>query len=186
MSSRIVSSKHSAGFTLVEVVVVIGLIAILTVIGYPAVINYMKTYNFRASAREVMTAAMQARSNAVRDNGDWQLVLDPAHNSFSLVDSGGTPDSTYSPGNYGGGVRLIGSTETSCGHADKFADGSTIEQASTIIFTGRGLIDAGGKGTIYIENADNNVCYAVSTSVSGAVRILRYDGTTPFSATHWD
>jgi len=174
---------NQKGITLVELLVVIGMIGVLGVISYPVFSRFMKPYDFRAAAREVMTTAMQARSNAVRDNASWQVVFNSGGNTFSLVDPDGAVVTTHDLSqSYGNGIRLIGSLDTSCGNAAKDWNGTGISQAASLSFTGRGF---GGNATVYLVSGTNDVCAAVNTTVTGVIRLRSYDGTTPYADSHW-
>lgn len=192
MSTRLKSSRNSAGFTLVEVVVTIGLIGILAVISYPAVSSYIKNYNFRAAARDVLTAAMQTRSNAVRDNTYWAVSINPDDNEIKLNFVPDKDDRTkdieksvINISSGASGIKLIGAAETTCGNATSF-DGVGIIQSTDFLFSPRGFITSTPTGSaIFLENSENKICYAVKATLAGSVSILRYDGTNPFSAAHW-
>jgi prepilin-type N-terminal cleavage/methylation domain-containing protein len=58
---------HSAsrGFTLIEVVIVIGIMAILILVSYPSILNTMATRNLENTTREIQTFMQQTKLQAV-------------------------------------------------------------------------------------------------------------------------
>lgn len=170
MTSHQHISSSQKGFTLIEVIITLALIGIISAIGYPSLSSFMKKYNFRAAAREVLTTAMQARSNSIRDNANWQLTLDagdPEH-KFTLVDPAGTASRSHDLSSYGNGIRLIIDGED-CGNA------TGLTQASSLVFTGRGF--GGTPGSLYLENASNDVCFGVTALANGVLRLRYFNGT---------
>lgn len=61
--------KNKKGFTLLELMVVIGIIAILTAIAVPSYMNWLPGYRLRAAANDVYSAMQMARLRAVKENG---------------------------------------------------------------------------------------------------------------------
>lgn len=154
------TAKKQAGFTLVEVIVVIALIGIVIAISYPLLGSFTSDYSFRAAGREVMTTVMQARSNSVRDNSSWQVTRDSA-TDFTLVDPNGTGSQTHS---LSGGATLIPvGANQDCGNTVNKT------QAASIGFTGRGFATAGA--SIYLENARGDRCYEIQVTAGGAVKM---------------
>jgi prepilin-type N-terminal cleavage/methylation domain-containing protein len=175
--------KNRKGFTLLEILIVIAMMAVLGAISYPAFTSFSKTYKFRAAGREVLTTAMQARSNAIRDNATWRVEFDHAANKFNLVAPDGSVAVSHDLSSYGHGIKLIGDTESTCGAASKNWSSDPISQTDLITFTGRGF---GNSRSIYLEDADNKICLAVSAASSGIARLHRYNGKTPYSVSNWD
>jgi len=180
--------------TLIEIMLAISIIAIVSAICYPAIGHYMKTYKFKAAARDMLTAAMQARSNAVRDNASWRLQVKTYGSTrrLDLLDPNDNVNATYDLASYGAGIHLLNpGANASCGNATKNWNGDTISQigenpaapGQRLSFTGRGFSDA---GSIFLANADNQVCFAVSVSASGVIKMHRYNGASPYSNAHWD
>lgn len=171
---------------MVEIMVVIGLIGILSAISYPSLSEMVQKYNFRAAAQGVFTVAMQARANSVRDDKRWRLHVTPP-DTFALEEEI-LPETT--PRTYtivesiplSNGITLISDTATSCGNATKNWNGDTISQGHSISFSGRGFGDA---GSIFLEDSNNNICFAVSISGNGVVKLRRYNGATPYSNSNW-
>lgn len=181
------------GFTLTELLLVISMIGILAAISYPIFSDFSGRYSYSAAAREVMTTAMQARSNSVRDNESWQVVFDPDENEYSLVNPAGVVVATHKiTSSYGNGVRLIDGAATTCGNAEQNKDGSAIAQANDFTFVGRGFsVDSLNptvyvNRTVYLVNNKNAACLAISTTSTGVIRIRRYSGTTPYADSYWN
>ena len=40
-------------------------------------------------------------------------------------------------------------------------------------------------GTVYLENVEANICYAVTTLITGTIKIRKYNGATPFNVNNW-
>ena len=61
---------RQAGLTLVELMIAIGIIAILTAIAVPNVINWLPNYRAKAVARNVISNFQKAKMEAVKTNKD--------------------------------------------------------------------------------------------------------------------
>lgn len=67
--------KNSRGFTLLEVLVVIGLIGILATIAIPSYISWLPNYRLKGAARDLYSAAMKAKGEAVKRNQNCALTF---------------------------------------------------------------------------------------------------------------
>jgi prepilin-type N-terminal cleavage/methylation domain-containing protein len=78
----------SAGFTLTELLVVVGLIAVMAAVGLPNMLAYIRNYTIEGAAKEVASELQTARFKAIsrnvnlgvllhiRDNGSYQWVIE--------------------------------------------------------------------------------------------------------------
>jgi len=64
-----------AGFTLVELMIAIGIVAILTAIAVPDIINWLPNYRLKAAARDLYSAATKAKGAAVKRNLNCALTF---------------------------------------------------------------------------------------------------------------
>lgn len=160
---------NQRGVTLIEMLVVVGMIAILGAISYPVFSQFAVKYNFRAAAREVMMTAMQARSNSIRDNAVWQLTRDSA-SQYTLVDPAtGSPGTQTHTLDARFALISAGSGKT-CGGA------TGLTQASSISFNGRGF--ASPIGTFYVSADGKNECFRIVTSANGVIRTSYFNGSS--------
>lgn len=173
--------QTNKGFTLIEMMVVVGIIGVLSAISYPSLTGMVRKYNFRAAAYDVLMTVTQARGNAIRDNGSCRVEFDLAANTFKLINSDGS-FVTHNFTSYGQGIKLINSGETTCGNANKNWAGEPISQGSLISFSGRGF---GNSRSIFIENMNNDICFAISASGTGVIKLRQYNGATPYSGSNW-
>ena len=97
---------RSAGFTLPELMIGIGITAILTAMAGPSLTSMVSNHRGKAIASEIYGALSKARSLAITRNldvtispktGGWQngwQILDPISSSVVLDDRGATPNLT--------------------------------------------------------------------------------------------
>lgn len=88
VQSRI--GKRQGGFTLVELMVTIAVLAIISAIAYPSFTSIINSNRLTAAANEVLASAQLARSEAVRLN--QTVALCPANATFTDC-GGGNPQS---------------------------------------------------------------------------------------------
>ncbi|HVR72202.1 MAG TPA: prepilin-type N-terminal cleavage/methylation domain-containing protein [Vicinamibacteria bacterium] len=65
----------AAGFTLVELLVVVGIIALLGAVAAPAIISYLRTYQIRAGTHAVAGDIQAARNRAIAKNVNMGVVF---------------------------------------------------------------------------------------------------------------
>lgn len=92
--------KGGRGFTLVELLVVLGLAAILMVIGMPALLNVGQKYKVHSSAQQVRMLGREARYQAIEKGTQVSVVPDPAHNMFYVIAASPPPAAGSFPNGY--------------------------------------------------------------------------------------
>ncbi len=88
----IAGTQKKTGFTLIEMMIVIAVIAILASIAAPNLQSYMAQRRLNGAARQVMTDLMAARSNAVSLNQKVKVFFGSNHTYqvWNDVDGNGT------------------------------------------------------------------------------------------------
>jgi len=81
--------RKDSGFTLMEIMVVIGIVGILSAIAIPSYFQWLPRHQVGNAARTVMSTLEFARINAVKTNADVTVNFDWANERLT-VDSGGT------------------------------------------------------------------------------------------------
>jgi type IV fimbrial biogenesis protein FimT len=67
--------QRQRGFTLIELIIVIGILAIAMAIAIPNIINWLPNYRLKSAVRNLHSAAMKAKSEAVKRNENCALTF---------------------------------------------------------------------------------------------------------------
>lgn len=84
--------RHSEmGFSLIELLVVLALIGMSVIVGYPAMMEWLERYQVRAAASEIASSIQLQRMRAVSQNVEFSIQFDPDNNTYALY-QGADPD----------------------------------------------------------------------------------------------
>ncbi len=78
---RLIRSRE--GFTLVEAILVVGIMGILMAISIPSFVGWRENLMYRETAREVASILREAKSRAITNNLEHQVQFDPNPPSVS-------------------------------------------------------------------------------------------------------
>lgn len=81
--------RRSAGFTLIEMLVVVAVIGIITALASPRVHRALPGLELRSAAHELAAAARSARARAIADGAPAALSLDLTTGGFTISPRGG-------------------------------------------------------------------------------------------------
>jgi prepilin-type N-terminal cleavage/methylation domain-containing protein len=175
----VIMMKKRRGFTTIELMVVIGVIAIAAATAIPTFTVWLPNYRLRAATNDLYANLQLAKAGAVRDHGEWVLQFDTVNNSYGLVSKWGEVDQaivkTVDLSDYGSGVGFGhgNATDDVPDGANPIADDITYG-GDVAVFNMRGTCSA---GYVYLDNSKNNT-FAVGSLSSGAVRMRRWSGST--------
>jgi len=151
--------KTARGFTLIELIVVIALIAILTAIAVPSYQTFMVRSRLKGAARQVMSDLMNARMMAVSQNQKVKVH----------VENGGHTYEIWSDANHDGAVDDNEGVNISKDVQQDYYDVtlSTTSTTNDTIFNPRGA--ASQFGTVTVTNSAGSKSIAVA--ISGRVAV---------------
>lgn len=154
--------RPDAGFTLIEILIVIALIVIVTAIGTPFYISYQRAQETSGAARELITVLNRARQLAItRSNSVSIEAQTHPQNRWRLCTGATTPCP--------GGAIVTGPGTDASGWA-VMDNRSRITQGPRITFNSLGAATA--TGSLRVQNSSQTGCLDVAVSPSGRIQLL--------------
>ena len=147
--------RNKAGFSFVELMVVLGILAIVAAIAVPDFIIWVPSYRLKSSARNLYSDMQKAKISAIKSNTTVSFNFTPCTGnpcqggSYTFIDGTGVTIASESLTN---GIGL--STPTS------FPAG----------FTAKGL-PSGATGTIWLNHPDTTRTYVITQSMAGSCKL---------------
>ena len=149
--------RNARGFTLLELMIAVAVLAILAGIAIPNYIGWLPKRHLRSSAIDVQAAIQLAKMTAIRENTNVSLKFDKDsenYQAFIDADANGVPDgAVFRTKDMSPGIDLD----------------STGFASDTITFNSRGLAD--NSGDINLRNRLGQ-SLTVNIALSGITRIL--------------
>ena len=151
-----ISMRNKAGFSLLELMIVVGIIAILSAIVTPNLIEWYQHQGLRSAVVELQGNLQLAKMAAVKQNRDCSVTINTGAGSYNIPCIG----KGVSLGSYNGGV--------------VFASPDGTATAGVLTFTSRGLCSP--FGSICLTNRDQSAFYMTQVFISGGVVTSKWNG----------
>ena len=169
LGKRIISKS---GFTLMEVIVVLGVISILAAVSILNIFDSLPGYRLRSAVRDIVSSLQEVKMMAVKENIDTYIYFDVANDEYKAwVDDGvANPDngSYDADENYFKEVTLTNGIELYQ---------NTSFTGNIFGFNSRGLPATAG-GNVFIKNSRSGYI-RIRVSIAGNIKIQRSsDGIT--------
>jgi len=176
-SEKILNEK---GITLIEIMVVIGILAIVSAFAYPNFKNWLPGYRLTRAARNMFSDMQKVRMDAIKRGINMAIVFDTTNNRYLIRSSTGagsswSTDETVDLTSYKSGIRFgHGNATTALGGS--FDTDNVTFPNNTVIFTPRGVLGSGG-GYCYIENEKGST-YAIGALPTGVIMLKKWYGSS--------
>jgi type II secretion system protein H len=137
----------STGFTLMEMMVVIALIAIVLGLATPALTNHLRQRGVREAADQLVMDLQRAKMLAIARNANCAIIIDAANNRYT----NSLTNEIVELGRYRGGVIFA----------------APLPDPPQFTFTSQGLCS--DPGELFLTNADGVVPLRLRTTLAGGI-----------------
>ena len=153
--------REDSGFSLVELIVTIAIIAILTLVAVPNLMSWVPKNHVKDAAQDLYSNIQMAKMEAIKHNQSCTVTFSTGPGQYVI----GLTDKTVALADYGSGVKI-----------DKIqtvpvppTSPVTVALPETITFNSRGFGDKARD--VFLTNKANSVTYQVTILMSGIVTI---------------
>jgi type IV fimbrial biogenesis protein FimT len=173
MRDKFFKEKTHSGFSLLELMVVIGIFCIVAGIAFPGFMNWLPNYRLKGAARDVYSNLQLAKMGAIRANADRSVTFSPGGaGGYTTTDA---PVTLIRLSEYGSGIGY-GQGIATQGVGGTTIDADFITYAdNTASFNPRGM--GNSEGYIYITNS-KGTAYAVGSRMSGVIFLKKWNKET--------
>ena len=155
--SRVVKRRRAfagaSGFSLVEVLVVIGVLALAALVGLPSLMGQIRKVRLESAAADIANVMRQTRLRAIRDNEQYTVKVD---------------------GSAVTGQGLIGEIELEIDDSNisLYTDGGSCPAAPEIVYDGSGVADV--TSAFCVDDGLGNILQVALQSTSGQPKVLKF------------
>jgi prepilin-type N-terminal cleavage/methylation domain-containing protein len=173
-------SRGNQGFSLLELMIVLAIIAILSGLTIPNMIAYRPRAQLKSAIRDIFSNMQLARVKSLRDNRDWAIQFDTVANSYTLISDKGA-DGTFNTADDTNfkSVSLNDYPGISWGSLHGPRTGSTSDPSDGISFSAnRAEFNPDGtakSGTVYLNNQKDSAAVGSSSSAGRIKAWSNYD-----------
>lgn len=150
------------GFSLAELLVVLGVIGILAVISLPILVDVLQAQQTKGAAQELVTLLNQARQLAIATNSRYRVEIDTVNNRLRFAqstDGGATYNPQIGAGTDGAGYRGL-ENQARISAVNITPPNFTFNHLGT-----------GNQGTITVQDSRSNSSLGVVVATTGRIRI---------------
>ncbi|MBU1056273.1 MAG: prepilin-type N-terminal cleavage/methylation domain-containing protein [Proteobacteria bacterium] len=146
--------QKKAGFSLVELMIVLGIIAILSAIVTPNIISWLKGQGLKTAVSELQGNLQLAKLSSIRQNQSCTVTFDKGEGSYSIP----CANKNVMLSSYSGGV-VFGASTT-----------------DEMTFTSAGICSF--NKSAYLTDQKNSAYYRIQTFNSGGITVSKVDSSS--------
>jgi type IV fimbrial biogenesis protein FimT len=145
--------RHHSGFTVVELVTMIAVVAVLTAVAVPNFLQFLPNYRLKSAIRDLYSNLQLIKLEAIKSNGKCSIKYYTNPDRYTVMNK-----RTVVLEDYGSGINFDGPANQT------FA-------VATITFNSRGTCNS---GYAYLSNSERSAFYRVSPLSSGVVKLRKW------------
>jgi prepilin-type N-terminal cleavage/methylation domain-containing protein len=184
------SLKNRSGFTIIELIITLMVMGILAGISYPIITSWLPREKLKSAARDLVSDLQTAKSLAVEKNTTYTLLFDDSStpgkyfcfhdaNSNSAFDS--ATETKIFETDFNSDENKKYNIDFGTGNAVNDWNGNAIASSialtdKVIVFDQKGLADR--SGSVFLKNKNNDICYSVSITGVGSLKIREFNGSS--------
>ena len=150
--------RNNSGMTIIELMVVIGILAILAGIAIPGFIGWLPNYRLRSASDDVQSTLQNAKLRAIRENAIVRVNFDFGNDTYvAFIDNGANADN---------GIQEADEVMIKNGQMPAGIDLQDSGLGGAVRFTRRGFPDVSGDITIDNGNRTQTVNLTLGGSSS--------------------